>query len=179
MMNRKVVLIGSMGAGKTSLGKRLAKRLGWAFVDTDYEICMRTGVDIPTIFEREGEAGFRLRERAMLEEVLARSGDAVVACGGGIVISAENRRMISRQFLVVFLDVSVGRQLLRISGDKNRPLVNVQDQKARLMQLRDERLGLYEGLADIRISTDANNFTQTLKKLCLAVKAQSGGFNVC
>ena len=86
---RKIVLIGPMGAGKTSLGKRLAARLRWDFVDTDHALCARTGVDIPTIFAQEGEAGFRKREHTTLAAELADPRERVVACGGGIVINAD------------------------------------------------------------------------------------------
>ena len=103
---RKIILIGPMGAGKTSLGRRLATRLRWEFTDTDHALCARTGVDIPTIFAAEGEAGFRKREHEMLADILAEPRDMVVASGGGIVLKAENRRLIAGQFLVVFLDVS-------------------------------------------------------------------------
>ena len=125
---RKIVLIGPMGAGKTSLGRRLATRLRWEFTDTDHALCARTGVDIPTIFAAEGEAGFRKREHDVLADILAEPRDMVVACGGGIVLKAENLQ-------------------------------------AKLEQLRDERLGLYEGLADIRVDTDNNHFTNSFKKL--------------
>ena len=162
---RKIVLIGPMGAGKTSLGKRLATRLRWEFIDTDHALCARTGVDIPTIFATEGEEGFRKREHEVLASILATPRDMVVACGGGIVLKAENRRLIAGQFIVVFLDVSVRRQILRIGRDRNRPLVqNTDNLQGKLEQLRDERLGLYEGLADIRVDTDNNHFNQLLQK---------------
>ncbi|UJF25116.1 shikimate kinase [Suttonella sp. R2A3] len=163
--DRKIVLIGPMGAGKTSLGKRLANRLRWRFVDTDQAICARTGVDIPTIFDTEGEEGFRRREEQTLADVLAEPHDCVVACGGGIVLSEHNRRLIAQQRLVVFLDVSVERQLQRVGNDKRRPLTQVPDVAVRLQVLRDERLGLYEGLADYRLDTDANYFSLSFKWL--------------
>lgn len=159
-----------MGAGKTSLGKRLANRLKWQFFDTDHVIINNTGADIPLIFEREGEAGFRRREHSALREVLSAPLDAVVACGGGIVVTPENRSLIMTQPLVVFLDVSVERQLERIGLDKNRPLVNAPDKRQRLQQLRDDRLGLYEGIADVRIDTDDNNFNHSFNRLFGAVQ---------
>ncbi|MDO4643346.1 MAG: shikimate kinase [Cardiobacteriaceae bacterium] len=172
-VGRKIVLIGPMGAGKTSLGRRLATRLRWEFIDTDHALCARTGVDIPTIFAAEGEAGFRKRENEVLTDILSDSREMVVACGGGIVIKAENRRIISSQFLVVFLDVSVRRQILRIGRDRNRPLVqNTDNLQLKLEQLRDERLGLYEGLADIRVDTDNNHFTHSFKRLLSDVESR-------
>lgn len=164
-MFRKIVLVGPMGAGKTSLGKRLAARLKWQFFDTDHVVIKNTGADIPLIFEREGEEGFRRREHLALREVLEAPMDAVVACGGGIVIRPENRSLIMTQPLVVFLDVSVERQLERIGLDKNRPLVHAPDKRERLQQLRDERLGLYEGIADVRIDTNSNNFNHSFNSL--------------
>ena len=169
-MYRKIVLIGPMGAGKTSLGKHLAEKLSWKFYDTDHQVIERSGVDIGHIFEREGERGFRRREHRVLEEVLAVPCDAVVACGGGIVVSAENRELLMGQALVVFLDVSIERQLQRIGEDRNRPLTHGPDRRARLQRLRDERLGLYEGVADIRLDTDANHFRSSFQRLLTGVR---------
>lgn len=169
-MHRKIILVGPMGAGKTSLGKRLAHRLHWRFYDTDHEVVQRTGVDIPHIFEREGEAGFRRREHLALKTVVERAEDAVVACGGGIVILAENRELIMQQALVVFLDVSVERQLERIAQDHNRPLAQAPDQRERLQKLREDRLGLYEGVADIRLNTDDNHFSSSFRELVHRVR---------
>lgn len=170
---RKIILIGPMGAGKTSLGKRLASRLQWQFVDTDHALCKRTGVDIPTIFATEGETGFRRREHETLYEILTDPRELIVACGGGIVVTPENRRLIAGQFLVVFLDVSVKRQILRIGHDKKRPLVQqAENLQLQLEKLRDERLGFYEGLSDIRINTDSNHFAYSFKKLLNDVKTK-------
>lgn len=169
-MFRKIVLVGPMGAGKTSLGRRLATKLHWQFYDTDHVVIKNTGADIPLIFEREGEDGFRRREHQALKEVLASPHDAVVACGGGIVVTPENRTLIMAQALVVFLDVSVERQLQRIGLDKNRPLAQAPDKRQRLQKLRDERLGLYEGIADIRLDTDANHFNTSFQRLLSSVR---------
>lgn len=169
-MFRKIVLVGPMGAGKTSLGKRLAARLRWQFVDTDHVVVKNSGADIPLIFEREGEEGFRRREHLALKTVLEAPQDMVVACGGGIVVTPENRGLIMAQALVVFLDVSVERQLQRIGQDKNRPLMQTADKRERLQKLRDDRLGLYEGIADIRIDTDANHFSASFNRLLASVR---------
>lgn len=168
---QKVVLIGPMGAGKTSLGKRLAARLGWRFIDTDQAICVRTGVDIPTIFSVEGEAGFRAREREMLAEILAIEQDIVVACGGGIVLDAENRKRIMQQKLVVFLDVSVDRQIERVGRDRNRPLVQQHNQRQHLQSMREARLPLYKMVANVRVSTDSNHFPFVLRQLVQVAQA--------
>ena len=167
-------MIGPMGAGKTSLGKRLAHALRWRFVDTDQALVARTGVDIPTIFAQEGEEGFRRREAEMLDEVLSAPHDAVVACGGGIVLDARNRELIAGQRLVVFLDVSVARQIERIGRDKNRPLAQAADKEAHLQAMRERRLPLYEELANIRINTDSEQFSQTFYALKAQVEAELG-----
>ena len=170
-MQRKIIFIGPMGAGKSSLGKRLALHLKWAFCDTDQELANSTGVDIPTIFRREGEQGFRQREQEILRTVLGRPGDAIVACGGGIVLAPENRRLICAQYLVVFLDVSVAKQIERVGNDSNRPLMQAENLVERLSQLRDDRLAFYEGLADIRIETDDDRFNVLFIDLVAKVEA--------
>ena len=172
ILNRKIIMIGPMGAGKTSLGKRLAHALRWRFIDTDQALVARTGVDIPTIFAREGEEGFRRREHDMLCDVLAEPHDTVVACGGGIVLDPRNRALIANQRLVIFLDVSVTRQIERIGRDKNRPLAHAPDKKAHLTAMREQRLPLYEQLADIRINTDSEHFAQIFHSMKAQVDAQ-------
>lgn len=164
-MSAKIVLIGPMGAGKTSLGKRLAAQLKWAFYDTDHVLSQQTGVDIPTIFATEGEKRFREREHFALQTVLDKPERAVVACGGGIVLLPENRRLISAQQVVVFLDLSIDEQLKRVEKDKNRPLVQVGNVRQKLEQLREERLALYEGLADVRLDTGNTRFSRLLHEL--------------
>lgn len=163
--HRKIILIGPMGAGKTSLGKRLAQHFNWKFVDTDQALCEKVGANIPTLFANEGEAKFRQREHETLAEVLKENCDMIVASGGGIVLLAENRRLISAQSLVIFLDVSVECQIQRIQGDKNRPLAQVENLSERLMNLREERLALYEGLADISLNTDTDRFNYLFYEL--------------
>ncbi|MDO4776057.1 MAG: shikimate kinase [Cardiobacteriaceae bacterium] len=165
MHDRKIMMIGPMGAGKTSLGKRLANRLRWRFVDTDQALIARTGVDIPTIFAQEGEEGFRRREHEMLCDILQKPHDTVVACGGGIVLDPRNRELIGKQALVIFLDVSVERQIERIGQDRNRPLIHAADQRQHLLDMRSVRLPLYKSLADITVSTDGNNFSRTFHAL--------------
>lgn len=174
-MYRKIMLIGPMGAGKTSLGKGLAEKLSWLFYDTDHEVMRRTGVDIAHIFKYEGESGFRRREHQALKEVIEVAQNAVIACGGGIVVSPENRRLIINQELVVFLDVSLERQIERIGEDGNRPLAHGPEKQRRLQQLREERLGLYEAIADIRLDTDARNFHYSFQRLLNIVLSYLSG----
>lgn len=147
---RSIFLIGPMGSGKTTVGRHLAERLGLAFVDLDHEIQRRCGVDVSTIFDIEGEDGFRQRETALLEELSRRDG-IVMATGGGSVVSEANRRLLRRRGLVVFLETSVGQQLRRLERDRQRPLLQAPDRRERLENLAGERNPLYRDCADIVI----------------------------
>jgi shikimate kinase len=133
-----VFLVGLMGAGKTSVGKLLARRLGKAFCDCDQEIERATGVKIPVIFEIEGEAGFRAREARMLAELVKRS-NTVLATGGGAVLSADNRTLLAENGVVVYLRAAAPDLLSRTRYDKNRPLLKTAEPLARLEQLFAER----------------------------------------
>jgi len=150
-----LILIGPMGAGKSSLGRKLAAHFGLAFVDTDEEIVSHTGASIATIFEYEGEAGFRQRERMVLAEVLAADG-LVVATGGGIVLDADNRALIARRGYVLYLHVSIEPQLARLSHDRTRPLLARDDREHILRTLSAERLPLYRALADLEMDTSGD-----------------------
>src|SRR5256885_11031311 len=129
-----VFLIGPMGSGKTAVGRHLSRALGLPFYDSDGEIERRTGVDIPFIFEKEGEAGFRQREREAIEALtlLAR---IVLATGGGAVLLPENRRHLAERGCVVYLQTSVAQQAQRVRHGRNRPLLSDGDTSARLGQL--------------------------------------------
>ncbi|WP_371323652.1 shikimate kinase [Dechloromonas sp. ZY10] len=143
---RNIYLVGLMGAGKTTVGRQLAKRLGRVFYDTDHEIVERTGVAIPTIFEIEGEEGFRRRETQTLHELTA--GDNVVlATGGGAVLREENRRCLHDTGWVVYLNVPPLLLYQRTRHDKNRPLLQVADPLARLEELYAVRDPLYRETA--------------------------------
>lgn len=137
-----------MGAGKTTVGRQLAKRLGRSFLDSDHEIVARTGVPIPTIFEIEGEEGFRRREAQTINEVTEAS-DIVLATGGGVVINPENRRRLNETGWVVYLDVPPALLYERTRHDRNRPLLNVPDPMARLEELYAARDPLYREIAHI------------------------------
>ncbi|MCW5627177.1 MAG: shikimate kinase [Burkholderiales bacterium] len=156
-----------MGAGKTSVGKLLAKRLGRAFHDTDHIIEARTGVKIPTIFEIEGEAGFRARESLVLDE-FTRMPDIVLATGGGAILAAENRAMLSSRGTVVYLRASVDDLWNRTRNDRNRPLLQTADPRARLAQLLEQRDPLYREAAHLIMDTG----TQSLKVLVDRLEAQ-------
>lgn len=148
-----IFLIGPMGAGKTTVGKRLAKLKGMRFLDSDHEIEQRTGVDIGFIFEKEGEAGFRRRERDMIAELTQETG-LVLATGGGAVLDPDNRRDLSARGFVVYLCTPVNQQVERTRYSKNRPLLQVDNPRERLEQLMAERDPLYRETADMVINTE-------------------------
>jgi shikimate kinase len=137
-----------MGAGKTTVGRQLAKRLGRSFLDSDHEIVARTGVPIPTIFEIEGEEGFRRREAQTIGEI-TEACDIVLATGGGVVINPDNRRRLRETGWVVYLDVPPALLYERTRHDRNRPLLNVPDPMARLEELYAARDPLYREIAHI------------------------------
>ncbi|WP_132147496.1 shikimate kinase [Luteibacter rhizovicinus] len=146
--SRNLFLVGPMGAGKTSIGRRLAEHYGMPFVDLDIEIEARCGLTVSTIFEREGEAGFRARECAHLDEFSLRTG-VVLATGAGAVLDPANRRVLRERGFVVWLQVSVDEQIDRLQHDRQRPLLAVPDRRTRLETLSTDRLPLYNELADL------------------------------
>jgi shikimate kinase len=148
-----VFLIGPMGSGKTAVGRYLARLLRFSFWDSDVDVEKRTGVDIPYIFEKEGEAGFRLREAESIDR-LTQMNSIVLATGGGAVISPENRRWLSDRGTVVYLKTSIEQQLARTRHGRHRPLLNDTDPEIRLRELMGQRAALYEEIADITVSTD-------------------------
>lgn len=143
-----IYLVGLMGAGKTSVGRYLARRLGKTFYDCDHEIERRTGVTIPVIFDIEGEAGFRVREASVLGD-LTNLQDIVLATGGGAVIDAQNRKALSERGTVVYLRASPADLWQRTRNDRNRPLLQTADPHARLQQLFAERDPLYREVATV------------------------------
>jgi shikimate kinase len=150
---RNIFLIGPMGSGKSAVGRQLARMLKMPFHDSDVEIEKRTGVDIPFIFEREGEAGFRQREREAIA-VLTALEPIVLATGGGAVIDPDNRRLLAEHGCVVYLEASLPQQLHRVGTGRNRPMLHNVDPAVRLEQLRIEREPLYREIADHIVSTD-------------------------
>lgn len=155
----KVVLVGLMGAGKTTVGKILASRLGWNFFDSDRIVEQKTGVSIPVIFDLEGEAGFRRRESQALGELLARD-EIVLATGGGIVLRPENREVLRGAGLVVYIEVAPELLYARTRHDRNRPLLQVADPLGRLRQLLAERDPFYREVAGLVIDGNRHNARQ-------------------
>ena len=151
-----VFLIGMMAAGKSTVGRLLAQALHYTFLDCDAELEQRTGVRIATMFELEGEAGFREREAQLLEELTSRS-DVVLATGGGVVLRPENRTLLRGRGLVIFLDASGAEIARRTQHDIGRPLLQVADRQARIDALLRERGPLYRATAHLRFRSPARN----------------------
>ncbi|MFM1897440.1 MAG: hypothetical protein RLZZ385_2514 [Pseudomonadota bacterium] len=147
-----VFLIGPMGVGKSTIGKVLAEQLGLQFYDSDREIEAATGADIPWIFDVEGEAGFRVREAKMIDELTAMHG-IVLATGGGSVLSEANQERLKSRGVVVYLRASLNQQYERTSRDKNRPLLQTSDPEKKIRELMKIREPLYKALADITVNT--------------------------
>lgn len=143
-----IFLIGPMGSGKTTLGRRIAPRFGLEFLDLDEELERRCGVEVAVIFEIEGEHGFRERESRLLEEVAGGSG-LLVATGGGSVLAPGNRDVMRSAGTVVWLNATVDQQIRRLERDKRRPLLAAPDRRQRLTRMAEQRNPIYASLADI------------------------------
>jgi len=153
-----------MGAGKSTIGRQVASLLRMEFEDSDHEIQRRTGVDIPTIFDFEGEEGFRKREKAVIEDLTQHEG-IVLATGGGVVLDPDNRRNLSSRGFVVYLQCTPEQQFERTSRDKNRPLLKTEDPLARLRQLTEERDPLYRATADLVVTTEKRSAQSVAKEI--------------
>lgn len=161
---QNLFLVGPMGAGKTTIGRQLARELKRTFLDSDREIEARTGADIPLIFELEGEAGFRRREAAVIEELTAREG-VVVATGGGAVLLPENRAALMARGLVIYLAAPLDQLVERTRRDRNRPLLQTDDPRAKLEALMAERDPLYRGVADLIVATDRRTVRSVVREI--------------
>lgn len=150
---RNIFLIGPMGAGKSTIGRQLAQQLNMEFFDSDHEIERRTGADVAWVFDVEGEAGFRIREEKVINELTEKQG-IILATGGGSIKSRETRNRLSARGIVVYLETSIEKQLARTQRDKKRPLLQVDEPKEVLESLATERNPLYEEIADITIQAD-------------------------
>ncbi len=148
-----LILIGPMGAGKSTIGRLLAAELSRDFHDSDHEIQARCGADIPWIFDVEGEAGFRLREKQVIDDLTVLTG-VVIATGGGAVLKEDNRRRLRERGTVIYLFTTVEQQLKRVAKDRNRPLLQRPDREQVLRDMFELRDPLYRATADIVVRTD-------------------------
>ena len=165
---RNIFLVGPMGAGKSTIGRALAKDLKLEFFDSDEVIEQRAGADIAWIFDIEGEEGFRQREIKIIDE-LTQKQNIVLATGGGVIISPENRSVLAGRGTVIYLKTSLEQQYERTKRDTRRPLLQTDNLTERLEELRDERQPYYEDLSDVSFETDkltvkavANNIVKYL-----------------
>lgn len=166
---RNIFLVGPMGSGKTAVGKQLARRLRLPFVDSDLEIERRTGVDIPHIFDKEGEAGFRVRESLVILELAARVG-LVLSTGGGAILRPDNREALRAGGTVVYLETSVARQAERVRRSDHRPLLaGAADPTARLAELMAHRAPLYESVAHLTVRTDGTRVQDLVDQIIAAL----------
>jgi|SRR6185312_5528879 len=162
--------VGPMGAGKSTIGRRVAELLGMPFFDLDHEVETHCGADIPLIFELEGEAGFRQRESAVLAELATRRGIAL-ATGGGAVLADVNRRLLQAHGFVVYLETTVDEQLQRLSRDRKRPLLAAPDRRERLSGLAAQREALYREVADYTLRAGHRGSTaQVAQRLAAALE---------
>jgi len=164
MRYQNIFIVGPMGAGKSTVGRQLAEALAFEFKDSDQEIQRRTGVDIPTIFEYEGEEGFRNRERQVIDE-LSQESSIVLATGGGAVLRPDNRQDLTSRGVVIYLHCSPEQQYSRTSRDRNRPLLHTEDPLARLRELMEERDPLYRQVADFVVSTERRGTSSVVKEI--------------
>ncbi|WP_174874841.1 shikimate kinase AroK [Vogesella oryzae] len=157
-------LVGLMGAGKTTVGRTLARHTGKTFYDSDHEIERRTGVKIATIFDIEGEASFRAREKQVIAE-LCQMQNIVLATGGGAILAPENRQMLSAYGTVIYLRAQIDDILARTKHDKSRPLLRTSDPRAKLEQLYQQRDPLYMEIADVVMDTSCQNVNTLVQRL--------------
>lgn len=161
---RNLFLVGPMGAGKSAVGRQLARLLHLEFVDSDEEIEARTGVDIPFIFEKEGEEGFRKREVKVIDELSQREG-VVLATGGGAVVDPQSRSRLGARGFVVYLYTSVKQQLERTSSGRERPLLENSDKEKVLQELMDQRDPLYREISDLIVKTDGRRVQTVAREI--------------
>jgi shikimate kinase len=164
MQKQSIFLIGPMGAGKSTVGRFLAERLGYEFIDSDHEIEARTGVTIPMIFDIEGEQGFRQREQTVIDE-LSQKPNIVLATGGGAVLREANRRALRSRGFVVYLRSSLESLVQRTKNDRNRPLLQQDDPEKVLKDLLEQRDPLYLEVADMVIETQQASIFKVVKEI--------------
>jgi shikimate kinase len=165
-----IFLIGPMGSGKSAVGKMLARLRGLQFIDSDAEIERRTGVDIAFIFEKEGEPGFRVREREVIDDLTQLPG-TVLATGGGAVLLPENRAHLVQRGIVVYLEASVGQQVERTKHARHRPLLLNADPESRLAELMSVRAPLYQSIAHVTVRTDRRKVQTVAEHIVAGIEA--------
>ena len=161
---QNLFLVGPMGAGKSAVGRQLARMLHLDFVDSDEEVESRTGVDIPFIFEKEGEAGFRKREASVIDDLSQQEG-IVLATGGGAIMDPQNRNHLGARGFVVYLRTSVDQQLSRTRKGRERPLLQNDDPRAVLEELMATREPLYREIADLTVDTDSRKVRDVVNEI--------------
>lgn len=166
---QRIMLIGPMGAGKTTVGRQLAKTLGMDFIDSDHEIEKRTGASIPLIFDLEGEEGFRRRERDVIDELSQRD-QLILASGGGAVLRPENRQHMHDRGTVIYLHAEIDLLLNRTRHDHNRPLLQTENPRQKFTELMVIREPLYRETAHIVINTGKQSITHTVNKIIAALE---------
>lgn len=164
MASQNIILIGAMGVGKSTVGRRLAKRLAIEFYDSDEEIVKKTGVDIATIFEYEGEQGFRKREEKTIEE-FCRLKNIVLATGGGAILSMKTRELLTRTGVVFYLKASIETILNRAKNENSRPLLNTFNKRKTVSRLLEQRTPLYESVAQYTINTDRHTVNWSAEQI--------------
>lgn len=152
-MAERIILVGMMGAGKTTVGSRLAERLGWGYLDSDEQVAAATGRTVPELFAEEGEAAFRAVESRVLAEALSGADPVVVSAAGGVVLSAANRRLLSESGTVVWLRADPSLLARRVGDGEGRPLLD-DDPQAVLARLDGERRELYASVAAVTVDVD-------------------------
>jgi len=162
-------LVGPMGAGKTTIGRQLAQILQREFKDSDHEIVRRTGASIPLIFDIEGEEGFRRREADVIDG-LTRAEGLVLATGGGAVLREENRQILRARGTVIYLYASIEQLVRRTARDRNRPLLQTADPKAKIKELMEQRDPLYREVADMILYTDDRSVRSVVKEILIRLE---------
>lgn len=169
---QNIILIGAMGVGKSTVGKRLAKKLNVEFHDSDQEIVQKTGVDIATIFEYEGEQGFREREENILKE-LCKLDSIVLATGGGAILSAATRALLAKSGVVFYLKASIESILNRSKNETSRPLLNTANKRETIQDLLEKRTPLYESVAHHTILTDRHTVNWSADQILKVIRKEN------
>ena len=163
--NKNIILVGPMGSGKTTVGRKLSGRLKKDFYDSDHEIINRTGVSIDHIFEIEGESGFRERETEILKNLCSMK-NIIIATGGGVVLSLENRDLMKVSAMVIYLSSSIEQILRRTSKSKTRPLLErSKDRRKTISDIIEAREGFYQDVASVTINTNGKKLTEVIEEI--------------